>query len=64
MVARKISRREGTPMTKLASAFIITLVLLAQLATAQGTTPLTSEELNRRTIQRRAVDAVIWAYRS
>lgn len=47
-------------MTKLASAFIITLVLLAQSATGQGTAALTSEDLNRRTIERRAVDAVIW----
>jgi hypothetical protein len=47
-------------MTKLASVCIITLVLLAQSATAQNTTPLTFEELNRRTIERRAVDAVIW----
>jgi hypothetical protein len=47
-------------MTKLASAFIISLLLLAQSATTQNTTPLTSEELNRRTIERRAVDAVIW----
>lgn len=47
-------------MAKLVSAFVIGLMLLTQSATAQKTTPLTSEELNRRNIERRAVDAVIW----
>ena len=47
-------------MAKLASAFILSLLLLAQSAMAQNATPLTSEELSRRTIERRAVDAVIW----
>jgi hypothetical protein len=47
-------------VAKLVSAFIITLVLLAQSAAAQNTAPITSEELNRRTIERRAVEAVIW----
>jgi hypothetical protein len=39
---------------------LIRLLLSAQSAIAQNTTPLTSEELSRRTIERRAVDAVIW----
>jgi hypothetical protein len=47
-------------MTKLASVCIIILTLLAQWAAAQSTAALTSEELNRRNIERRAVDAVIW----
>jgi hypothetical protein len=47
-------------MAKFVSAFIIGLALLAQAVTAQNTTPLTSDELNRRTVERRAVDAVIW----
>jgi hypothetical protein len=47
-------------MTKLASVCIIILTLLAQWAAAQSTAALTSEELSRRTIGRRAVDAVIW----
>src|SRR5271169_6329124 len=47
-------------MTKFVPTFIIGLLLSAQSAIAQNTTPLTSEELNRRTIERRAVDAVIW----
>src|SRR5271165_4336319 len=47
-------------MAKLASTFIIGLLLLGQPTIAQNTTPLTSEELNRRTVERRAVDAVIW----
>jgi hypothetical protein len=47
-------------MAKLVSAFVIGLMLLTQSATAQKTTPLTSEELNRRNMERRAVDAVIW----
>lgn len=47
-------------MAKLVSSFIIGLLLLAHSAVAQNTTPLTSEELNRRTLERRAVDAVIW----
>ena len=46
-------------MAKLVSAFVIGLMLLTQSATAQKTTPLTSEELNRRNMERRAVDAVI-----
>src|SRR5271169_3737871 len=51
---------ELVSMAKLVSAFIIGLALLTQAITAQNTTSLTSEELNRRTIERRAVDAVIW----
>jgi hypothetical protein len=47
-------------MTKVPSSFIITLMLLAQSATPQNAAPLTSEELHRRTVERRAVDAVIW----
>lgn len=35
-------------------------MLLAQSATAQSTTSFTPEELHRRTVERRAVDAVIW----
>ena len=35
-------------------------MLLAQSATAQNTTSLTPEELHGRTVERRAVDAVIW----
>ena len=45
---------------KAASAFIISLAMVAQSATAQGTATFTSEELNHRTIERRAVDAIIW----
>jgi hypothetical protein len=48
-------------MAKFVSAFTIGLALLAQPVTAQNMTPLTSDELNRRTVERRAVDAVIWA---
>jgi hypothetical protein len=47
-------------MAKFVSAFIIGLLLLTQSAVAQTTTSLSSEELHRRTVQRRAVDAVIW----
>jgi len=47
-------------MAKLLSAFIIVLMLFAQSGAAQKTTPLSPEELNRRTVERRAVDAVIW----
>jgi hypothetical protein len=47
-------------MAKFVSAFIIGLFLLTQSTAAQNTKPLTSEELNRRTVERRAVDAVIW----
>src|SRR5271169_4766782 len=47
-------------MTKFVPTFIIGLLLSAQSAIAQNTAALTSEELNRRTIERRAVDAVIW----
>jgi hypothetical protein len=35
-------------------------LLLAQSATAQKMTSFTPEELHRRTVERRAVDAVIW----
>ena len=42
-------------MAKLVSAFIIGLALFAQASTAQKTTPLTSDELNRRTVERRPV---------
>lgn len=41
-------------------AFIIGLQLATLSATAQNTTPLTSEELASRTVYRRAVDAAIW----
>jgi hypothetical protein len=41
-------------------AFIIGLQLATLSATAQNTTPLTSEELASRTVDRRAVDAAIW----
>jgi hypothetical protein len=44
---------------KFVSAFIITLVLLAQSAAAQTAT-FTPQELKDRTIHRRALDAVIW----
>jgi hypothetical protein len=54
------AQKKETSMPKLVSAFIVALALLAQSATAQNMTPLTSEELNRRTVERRAVDAVIW----
>ena len=47
-------------MAKFISAFIIGLALLAQSATAQRMASFTAEELNRRTVERRAVDAVIW----
>ena len=47
-------------MAKLVWAFIIGLLLVCQSATAQNTTPFTSEELASRTVYRRAVDAVIW----
>ena len=47
-------------MAKFTSACIIGLALLAQSATAQKMTSFTAEELNRRTVERRAVDAVIW----
>jgi hypothetical protein len=44
---------------KLLSAFIISLVVLTQSAAAQTTT-FTPQELASRTVNRRAVDAVIW----
>lgn len=47
-------------MAKLVSSLIIGLLLSAHSAAAQKTTQFTSEELNRRTVERRAVDAVIW----
>src|SRR5271166_3142213 len=47
-------------MAKILSVFIVGFALLAQSATAQSVTPLTSQELNSRTVQRRAVDALIW----
>ncbi len=47
-------------MAKIWSAFIVGIMLLAQSATAQKTTPFTPRDLNRRTVERRAVDAVIW----
>jgi hypothetical protein len=47
-------------MAKFVSAFIFSLALLTQSATAQNTTPLTSQELTSRTVHGRAVDAVIW----
>jgi hypothetical protein len=46
-------------MKKLILAFLVGLVLVTQSATAQNTT-LTSQELTNRTVERRAVDAVIW----
>src|SRR5271165_3503755 len=47
-------------MARILSVFIVGFALLAQSATAQSVTPLTSQELNSRTVQRRAVDALIW----
>jgi len=47
-------------MAKLVATFAIGLLLLTRSAVAQNATPLTSEELSRRNIERRAVDAVIW----
>ena len=47
-------------MPNLVPAFIIGLLLVTQSATAQTSTPFTSEELASRTIYRRAVDAAIW----
>jgi len=41
-------------------ALLGALALLAGFASAQQTTSFTSAELNRRTVERRAVDAVIW----
>jgi hypothetical protein len=46
-------------MKKLVFAFLVGLVLVTQSATAQNTT-FTSQELTNRTVERRAVDAVIW----
>jgi hypothetical protein len=57
--SRRASRRDSQ-MGRSLSAFIIGLMLLAQSATAQNTTSFTPEELHRRTVERRAVDAVIW----
>ena len=42
------------------SALIATLAVLAGFAVAQKTMSFTPAELNRRTVERRAVDAVIW----
>ena len=47
-------------MAKFISVFMIGLLLLAQPARAQNTPPVTIDELVRRTVKRRAVDAVIW----
>jgi hypothetical protein len=47
-------------MTKHISVFVVGLLLVTQLATAESSKPLTSEELASRTVYRRAVDAVIW----
>ena len=47
-------------MAKLATAFIIGLLLVSQSATAQNAPSFTSKELASRTVYRRAVDAVIW----
>jgi hypothetical protein len=47
-------------MHKLVSAMFVGLLLIAQPATAQSVTPYTPQELASRTIDRRAVDAVIW----
>ena len=53
MVTRLINRVTYAVM-------ILGLLLAARSATAQNTAPLTSEELASRTVDRRAVDAVIW----
>jgi hypothetical protein len=47
-------------MTKHFSIFVVGLLLITQLATAESSKPLTSAELASRTVYRRAVDAVIW----
>jgi hypothetical protein len=47
-------------MAKLVSAFIIGLLLVTQSATAKSTKPITSKQLDSRTVHRRAVDAAIW----
>ena len=47
-------------MAKLISMFVVGLLLLAQSATAQEAKTFTPEELKTRTLERRAVDAVIW----
>jgi hypothetical protein len=47
-------------MAKLATAFIIGLLLVSQSATAQNAPSFRSKELASRTVYRRAVDAVIW----
>jgi hypothetical protein len=47
-------------MAKLSYTYIIGLLLLAQSVTAQEAKTFTPEELKTGTIERRAVDAVIW----
>src|SRR5208337_3621507 len=46
-------------LNSITCAIVIALAMLAVSVQAQ-TTSFTSEELNRRTVERRAVDAVIW----
>ncbi len=45
---------------KVVLGFFVGVLMLTPSANAQDKTRFTSEELNRRTIQRRAVGAVIW----
>jgi hypothetical protein len=52
--------QKETQWQRFVSAFIIGLALLTQTATAQTTISFTPEDLRRRTVERRAVDAVIW----
>jgi hypothetical protein len=53
-------QRKETQVAKIVSTFIVGLAPLVQSATAQQATSFTFEELHRRTVERRAVDAVIW----
>ena len=47
-------------MAKLISAFLVALLSLAQSVRAQQAKNFTPEELKARTVERRAIDAVIW----
>lgn len=47
-------------MAKLLPVFLVGLVSLTQAAKAQNAAQFTPQELTSRTVQRRAVDAVIW----
>ncbi len=59
-IAGSAATRKGPQLAKFLSAFIVGFVLLVQSAAAQNPTSFTPEELHRRTVERRAVDAVIW----